>query len=80
MGVQSGKDLLLKVDIDGTGAFRTVAPSLHTLTNMHIVERFLPVEFTSREASSEKSNGCRFGVPFDTSDLTSKKYFFIFMI
>lgn len=41
--------LLIPLAMAGGGSFRTVAPSLHTLTNMAIVERFLPVVFSSRE-------------------------------
>lgn len=39
--------LLLPMALARGGRFLTTAPSLHTLTNMAVIERFLPVSFTS---------------------------------
>lgn len=37
--------LLLPMALAGGGVFRTTEPSLHTLTNAAVIERFLPVRF-----------------------------------
>ncbi len=45
--------LLIPLALAGGGAFRTVAPSLHTQTNAEIVQRWLPVEI----AFTDQGNG-----------------------
>ncbi|MCA9569954.1 MAG: RNA 3'-terminal phosphate cyclase [Myxococcales bacterium] len=49
VGEHLADQLLLPLAMAGGGSFATVAPSLHTLTNMAVVERFLPVSFASTE-------------------------------
>ncbi len=39
--------LLIPMALAGCGAFVTTEPTLHTLTNMAVIEQFLPVRFTS---------------------------------
>ncbi len=41
--------LLIPMALAGSGTFRTGEPSLHTLTNMAVIEQFLPVSFTSEQ-------------------------------
>lgn len=49
VGEHLADQLLLPLALAGGGAFRTMAPSLHTTTNVQVIERFLPVRFTLRE-------------------------------
>ncbi|MBK6686894.1 MAG: RNA 3'-terminal phosphate cyclase [Deltaproteobacteria bacterium] len=44
VGEHLADQLLLPLALAGGGTFRTVAPSLHTLTNAKVIERFLPVK------------------------------------
>ena len=48
VGEHLADQLLIPLALGG-GAFRTVAPSLHTRTNAEVIERFLPVRFDLRE-------------------------------
>lgn len=48
VGEHLADQLLIPLALGG-GAFRTVAPSLHTRTNAEVIERFLPVRFGLRE-------------------------------
>lgn len=49
VGEHLADQLLIPMALAGGGAFRTVAPSLHTRTNAAIVERFLPVTVAMHE-------------------------------
>jgi RNA 3'-terminal phosphate cyclase (ATP) len=49
VGPHLADQLLIPLALAGGGAFRTVAPTLHTRTNAQVVERFLPVRFELRE-------------------------------
>lgn len=49
VGEHLADQLLIPLALAGGGAFRTVAPSLHTRTNAEVIERFLPVRFELRE-------------------------------
>ena len=49
VGEHLADQLLIPMALAGGGAFRTVAPSLHTRTNAAVVERFLPVAIAMRE-------------------------------
>lgn len=49
VGEHLADQLLIPMALAGGGAFRTVAPSLHTRTNAAVVERFLPVTISLRE-------------------------------
>ncbi len=52
VGEHLADQLLIPMALAGGGAFRTSTPSLHTQTNAHIIEMFLPVKFTMREDES----------------------------
>jgi RNA 3'-terminal phosphate cyclase (ATP) len=45
VGPHLADQLLLPLAMAGGGSFRTVAPTLHTRTNIEVIERFLPVRF-----------------------------------
>jgi len=49
VGSHLADQLLVPMALAGGGAFRTIAPSLHTRTNAQVIERFLPVQFAMRE-------------------------------
>ena len=49
VGEHLADQLLIPMAMTGSGAFRTVTPSLHTQTNAQIIEMFLPVKFSMRE-------------------------------
>ncbi len=49
VGEHLADQLLIPLALAGGGAFRTVAPSRHTRTNVEVVERFLPVRFELRD-------------------------------
>ncbi len=49
VGPHLADQLLLPMAIVGGGGFTTGRPSLHTRTNMDIIERFLPIRFKSKE-------------------------------
>jgi RNA 3'-terminal phosphate cyclase (ATP) len=49
VGPHLADQLLLPLAMAGAGVFRTSAPTLHTRTNMAIIERFLPVTFRIEE-------------------------------
>jgi RNA 3'-terminal phosphate cyclase (ATP) len=46
VGEHLADQLLIPLALAGAGRFRTVAPTPHTLTNIDMVQRFLPVRFT----------------------------------
>lgn len=46
--------LLLPMALGAGGAFTTLAPSPHTLTNMAVIEKFLPVECTVQRLAGER--------------------------
>ncbi len=60
--------LLLPMALGSGGRFLTEKPSMHTLTNMHVIERFLPVKFDKKKITDnsweiscrhrEKEFGC----------------------
>ncbi len=45
--------LLLPLALAGGGEFTGVTPSRHTTTNIEIIQRFLPVQFTSKRISED---------------------------
>lgn len=45
VGEHLADQLLIPMALAGRGRFRTVAPTLHTKTNIEMVQRFLPVRF-----------------------------------
>jgi len=45
VGEHLADQLLIPMALAGGGVFRTLTPSLHTTTNMQVVERFLPARF-----------------------------------
>lgn len=49
VGEHLADQLLIPMALCGSGAFRTVEPSLHTRTNAEIIEMFLPVSFRMTE-------------------------------
>ncbi|MGV3772277.1 MAG: RNA 3'-terminal phosphate cyclase [Verrucomicrobiales bacterium] len=53
VGIHTADQLLIPMALAGGGAFRTMPPSRHTLTNMETISKFLPVNF-----KAEKENGC----------------------
>lgn len=54
VGEHLADQLLLPLALAGGGAFETQAPSLHTLTNMQVIERFLPVTFASEQLAPDR--------------------------
>jgi RNA 3'-terminal phosphate cyclase (ATP) len=56
-GVPIGKHLadqvLLPLALAGSGAFRTLSPTQHTLTNIEVIERFLDVGFKCGELGAD---------------------------
>jgi RNA 3'-terminal phosphate cyclase (ATP) len=46
VGEHLADQLIVPITLAGGGEFRTVRPSNHTLTNIAVVERFLPLKFT----------------------------------
>ena len=51
VGPHLADQLLLPLALAGSGRFTTVAPSLHTQTNVGIIERFLPVRFVLEQGA-----------------------------
>lgn len=49
VGPHLADQLLIPLALAGAGTFRTVRPTLHTTTNVHVIEVFLPVRFRLRE-------------------------------
>ena len=49
VGVHLADQLLLPMALAGGGEFATTAPSRHTLTNIEVIQDFLPVRFAIRE-------------------------------
>jgi len=49
IGEHLADQLLLPLALAGGGAFRTVPPSRHSLTNARVIERFLPVRILFRQ-------------------------------
>ncbi|MEZ4315944.1 MAG: RNA 3'-terminal phosphate cyclase [Myxococcota bacterium] len=49
VGEHLADQLLIPLALAGSGSFTTVEPTLHTITNMAVIERFLPVRFTSTQ-------------------------------
>lgn len=58
-GVPVGKyladQLLLPMSLAGGGSFRTLAPTLHTTTNIEVIERFMDIEIECRPAGENVS-------------------------
>jgi RNA 3'-terminal phosphate cyclase (ATP) len=52
VGVCLADQLLLPMAIAGGGSFLTLAPSRHTLTNIEVIARFLPVRFDIDEVGN----------------------------
>ncbi len=49
VGSHLADQLLLPLALAGTGSFVTVAPTIHTRTNIEVIEKFLPVSFNVDE-------------------------------
>lgn len=45
--------MLLPLALAGHGSFRTVEPSMHSLTNARVIERFLPVNLRTEQESAK---------------------------
>ncbi|MGC4016891.1 MAG: RNA 3'-terminal phosphate cyclase [Luteolibacter sp.] len=50
VGLHLADQLLLPMALAGSGSFTTMKPDDHVRTNIAVIERFLPVKFTIREA------------------------------
>ncbi len=60
VGPYLADQLLLPLALAGGGAFRTLKPTLHTVTNIAVIEKFLPVRFgVEREGADRYRIGCR---------------------
>ena len=53
VGSYLADQLLLPLALAGSGNFVTVKPSLHTTTNMAVIEQFMDVHFTTEELDSD---------------------------
>ncbi len=53
VGEHLADQLLLPLALAGGGALRTLRPTRHTLTNMAVIERFLPLRFRSEEIAAD---------------------------
>ena len=51
VGVHLADQLLLPLSLAGGGGYATMPPSLHTRTNIDVIQRFLPVSVDVREAA-----------------------------
>lgn len=49
VGAHLADQLLIPLSMAGGGRYRTVAPSLHTLTNIEVIKRFLDVEISTNQ-------------------------------
>ncbi len=58
-GVPIGKyladQLLLPLALAGTGSFRTLSPTLHTITNIEVMKRFLAIDIECRSIAEKVS-------------------------
>jgi RNA 3'-terminal phosphate cyclase (ATP) len=54
VGGHLADQLVIPLAMSGAGAFRTGPPSPHTLTNVEVVQRFLPARITCRAYAPEK--------------------------
>lgn len=52
VGPHLADQLLIPMAMAGGGSFRTVAPSLHTTTNMEIIRKFLDADFHAEQLAS----------------------------
>ncbi|MBL8567082.1 MAG: RNA 3'-terminal phosphate cyclase [Hyphomicrobiaceae bacterium] len=52
VGPHLADQLLLPLALAGTGSFVTVAPTMHTRTNIEVIEKFLPLSFSVDEIGS----------------------------
>jgi RNA 3'-terminal phosphate cyclase (ATP) len=59
VGPYLADQLLLPMALAGGGAFRTVEPTLHTLTNIEVIQRFLPVHIWRQQ---ESRDGWKIGI------------------
>jgi RNA 3'-terminal phosphate cyclase (ATP) len=53
VGEHLADQLLLPLALAGGGALRTLRPTRHALTNMAVIERFLPVRFRREEIAAD---------------------------
>jgi RNA 3'-terminal phosphate cyclase (ATP) len=60
VGVHLADQLLLPLAVAGAGTFVTMPPSRHTLTNIEVIQRFLPLTVECRP--TEGSGAWRIGV------------------
>jgi RNA 3'-terminal phosphate cyclase (ATP) len=67
VGVHLADQLLLPLAVAGAGTFVTMPPSRHTLTNIEVIERFLPLTLECRPA--EGSGAWRIGVGHGSRDV-----------
>jgi len=49
VGVHLADQLILPLSVAGRGAFRSLRPTQHTLTNIEVLRRFLPIDWTVRQ-------------------------------
>jgi RNA 3'-terminal phosphate cyclase (ATP) len=54
VGQHLADQLVIPLAMSGAGAFRTGPPSRHTLTNVEVVQRFLPAPIACREYTARK--------------------------
>jgi RNA 3'-terminal phosphate cyclase (ATP) len=54
VGEQLADQLLLPMALAGAGEFVTSTPSLHTTTNIEIIEKFLDVSFQIKQLSADR--------------------------
>jgi len=52
VGPYLADQLLIPMAMSGEGSFRTIAPSLHTTTNMEIIRKFLDADFHAEQLAS----------------------------
>lgn len=52
VGEHTADQLVLLCALAGGGVFRTVSPTLHTRTNVEVIQRFLPVDVTFRDEAA----------------------------
>lgn len=58
VGPYLADQLLLPLALAGGGSFLTLLPTLHTTTNIQVIERFLPLRFTVEQQTSTRWRIC----------------------
>jgi RNA 3'-terminal phosphate cyclase (ATP) len=54
VGIYLADQLLIPLALAGSGKFHTAKPSLHTITNARVIEKFLPVNININQISNKK--------------------------